>query len=328
MAATNFSNSKSLDVLTSTVNQTLIDTARFFNSHEKMHYRAQLKRSIPVAHEQFQTALDSLSEQIFIAKAFLERDYEAIKAQKVALHSAQDSVMEDAVVKPEPETAPQPQVTPVVATNADTIKAEPAEVEPALKPQIEQDVVKQGSADQPVKEDQIDNGATAPAVSGQPFTGPDELNFDSMLNNNIGPNDFDLNLDFGDDAVGNDDFLAGSHLVPAGSGNEGNDTSTNTAAGLVGTDSLNTAVPTGGDAFDLELQKAEAFSTQVGSLTGQQLDGQGGGTLEDVMGPGESSFDDLFMENDTFGGDGTGDPNLLEGDGLVDINELDDSWFT
>ncbi|RAL07657.1 uncharacterized protein BO97DRAFT_244976 [Aspergillus homomorphus CBS 101889] len=328
MAATDFSNPDSLDVLTTTVNQTLVDTARFFNSHEKSQYRAQLRRSIPVAHEQFQIALDNLSEQIFIAKAFLERDYEAIKARKAALHPAQDSVMRDAALKPEPELAPQPHVSPVVATKMDAIKAEPAEDAPVSKPQIEQDLTQPALADQVIKEDKADDGTSAPAISGQPFTGPDELNFDSMLNDNPGPNDFDLNLDFGDDEVGNDDFLAGSHLVPASSGNEGNDQSGNATTGLAGTDNLTGTMPTGGDAFDLELQKAEAFSTQVDTLTGPPLDGQGGGGLEDVMAPGESSFDDLFMENDTFGGDGAGDAGLIDGDELVDINELDDSWFT
>ncbi|PYH46360.1 uncharacterized protein BP01DRAFT_30046 [Aspergillus saccharolyticus JOP 1030-1] len=327
MTTTNFSNPNSLDVLTSTVNRTLVDTARYFNSHGKLQYSAQLKRSMPVAHEQFQTALDNLSEQIFIAKAFLERDYEAIKARKAALHPAEDSMMEDVVVKLEPETAPRTQETPVVATNADAIKAEPAEDEVVPKPQIDRDAKQSGLIDPVVKEDKVDNRAPAPAISGQPFTGPEELNFDTMLPN-TGPNDFDLNLDFGDDSVGNDDFLAGSHLVSAAPGNEANEPSGNTAAELVSTDNLNAAVPAGGDAFDLELQKAEAFSTQANTLTGQPLDGPGGGNLEDVMAPGESSFDDLFMENDNFGGDGTGDASLLEGDGLVDINDLDDSWFT
>jgi hypothetical protein len=45
------------------------------------------------------------------------------------------------------------------------------------------------------------------------------------------------------------------------------------------------------------------------------------------MAPGESSFDDLFMENENFGGEGLGDQNLL-GDDLMNINELDDNWFT
>ncbi|OJD10740.1 hypothetical protein ACJ73_09711, partial [Blastomyces percursus] len=59
------SRDQSLDTLTAMVNQTLIETGRFFRSSgSTMRSRTQLKRTLPLAHEQFQQALDDLSEQI------------------------------------------------------------------------------------------------------------------------------------------------------------------------------------------------------------------------------------------------------------------------
>jgi hypothetical protein len=92
---------------------------------------------------------------------------------------------------------------------------------------------------------------------------------------------------------------------------------------MPGLDSHAAGIPAGGDMFDLELKRAEAFSAQGGTQDGQQ-----GNNTEDIMAPGESSFDDLFMDNENFGSGDVGDPSMLEGDGLMNINELDDSWFT
>ncbi|PYI08617.1 hypothetical protein BO78DRAFT_310284 [Aspergillus sclerotiicarbonarius CBS 121057] len=331
MAAPNFSNPKSLDVLTSMVNQTLVETGRFFKTGGSMQSRAQLKRSIPTSHEQFQSALDNLSEQIFLAKAFLERDYEAVKARKAALQPAEDVAMSDSEVKVEPEAAPQPPEQPVVDTDTTQAKAEPAEDVLAPKPEADVNDNKQISGDRPVKEEKPDESAPA-AAGAQSLSAPGDFNFDSMLNDNAGTNDFDLNLDFGDDDVGNDTFLSGSNLVSAGAGaNDGNDGGNNqptdATTALPSTENNPATAPMGGDAFDLELQKAAAFTSQPDTSGEQPFDGQGGGNMEDVM-PGESSFDDLFMENDNFGGDGPGDAGLLDGDGLVNINDLDDGWFT
>ena len=137
------------------------------------------------------------------------------------------------------------------------------------------------------------------------------INFDSVLNETGGSNSFNLSLDFGDDDMGNQAFLSGSTFGNASSG----------------TDKLGTSQPTentptapaGGGAFDTELQQTEgdanAFPDQ-------------GNTMEDLMGPGESSFDDLFMEAENLGDNSTGDLNQLEGDSLMNISELDDNWFT
>ncbi|KAI9923577.1 hypothetical protein ASPWEDRAFT_504431 [Aspergillus wentii DTO 134E9] len=312
--AADFSNPESLGVLTSTVNQTLIETGRFFRSAGSMQSRAQLKRSLPAAHEQFQLALDSLSEQIFIAKAFLEKDYEVIRAKKAELQPAKDVVMGEAAEK-EKEPEPNPQPTEKVESGADAeqTEANPADenatsAEPAAAA-AEPD--KPNTTDQPVKtENQEEN-----TKQNQPFNGAEELNFDSVLNDTGGTNDFDLNLDFGDDEIGNQNFLSGSNLgnagTSAGADNSNNKDQANPSA-LPEIGNNTTDTPAGGDAFDMEFQKADA---QLGNNT------------EDVMAPGESSFDDLFLDTDNFGGDGMGDQGLLEGDGLMNINELDDSWF-
>ncbi|OJZ88300.1 hypothetical protein ASPFODRAFT_205428 [Aspergillus luchuensis CBS 106.47] len=330
MATTKFSNPDSLDVLTSMVNQTLIETGRFFKTGGSMQSRAQLKRSIPTAHEKFQSALDSLSEQIFIAKAFLERDYETVQAKKAALQPAEDVVMNESNVKVEPEEAPQPSEQPV--TDADTVQPKAEPVDDALAPKPQVDANASQPSDQPVKAEKPEEDA-ADVPAAQPVSAPGDFNFDSMLADNSGTNAFDLNLDFGDDGVGNDSFLSGSNLANAASNaNNGNGGETNQPSNaptaLPGTENTPAPAQMGGDAFDLELQKAEAFTNPGGTSGEQTFDGQGGSNMEDAMAPGESSFDDLFMENDTFGGEGAGDASLLDGDGLVNINDLDDSWFT
>jgi hypothetical protein len=82
MATSNASaNHESLAVLSDMVNQTvqphqilsfqayanslkLVDTGRFFRSSGSMQSRAQLKAALPSAYDNFQLALDNLSEQI------------------------------------------------------------------------------------------------------------------------------------------------------------------------------------------------------------------------------------------------------------------------
>lgn len=154
-----------------------------------------------------------------------------------------------------------------------------------------------------------------------------------------GVNEFDLHLDFGDDEIGNRNFLSGAFGT------------TGTGDGTT-PDLDHSAATGGGDAFDMELQKVGGAADteqqqqqqqqqsqqqsqpqqpqpQPQDTTGSaQMDGGGSGgeMLEDVMGPGESSFDDLFLDSENFGGDG--DQGLLDGDGLMNMSELDDNWFT
>ncbi|KKK20758.1 hypothetical protein P175DRAFT_0491127 [Aspergillus ochraceoroseus IBT 24754] len=302
MATANSANPESLEVLTSMLNQTLIETGRFFRSGGSLQSRAQLKRAIPAAHEQFQCALDNLSEQIFIAKAFLERDYEVIKAKKAASRHVEDVVMEEAETKvPETVAAPE-QATEAVPSESQQRQVDNSN---ALPQQPAANQNRQENFSVPVKEE---NPPDETGAHPQAVMGTEEINFDSMLNTQ-GANEFDLNLDFGDNTdTGNENFLSGSNFgnLGTGAGMEGENMAENAASGQ--------NMQTGGDAFDLELQKAEVFSANP--------DGQFGANMEDIM-PGESSFDDLFMENENMGGDG-----VLDGDGLMQINELDDNWFT
>lgn len=139
----------------------------------------------------------------------------------------------------------------------------------------------------------------------------DGLNFDSVLNDTGGSNSFNLSLDFGDDDMGNQAFLSGSAFGSAAPPATEKTTS-------LPQESSAGAVPAGGSAFDMELQKTEGNShASSGQNTG----------IDDMMVPGESSFDDLFMETENLGENGSGDLNQLEGDSLMNISELDDNWF-
>lgn len=241
-----------------------------------------------------------------MAKAFLERDYEALKATKAALKQpAEDVEMGGTEVKPEPEPLPEP----VKEKSPSAPPAPPAPTEAAGKPEPEEKAI--APAEEEKKPSQVTHvDLTEPQQ--EPDSEPAEINFDSVLNDSAGgANDFDLHLDFGDDDIGNQNFLSGSNMAASGigSGAENPPRSDN---------NVNTSI--GGDAFDLELQKSNAPGA---GTQGPSADSQAHNNPEEVMGPGQSSFDDLFMENDSMG-----DPNFLEGDGLMNINELDDSWFT
>lgn len=191
--------------------------------------------------------------------------------------------------------------------------AEPTEVEPKAEegavaevPQPTEVVPEsQAGGDAPVKKEK-DSGNEAPADQG--FPGANEgINFDSVLHGE-GANSFDLNLDFGNDDMGDQAFLSGTFA-------NATETSADKPATSVAEDSTN--APAGGDAFDLELQNTGMDSNPFPDQ----------GTGDDIMGPGESSFDDLFMETENLGEDGTSDLNQLEGDSLMNLNELDDNWF-
>ncbi|KAL4816344.1 hypothetical protein BDW67DRAFT_52633 [Aspergillus spinulosporus] len=329
MASPVLSNPDFLEVLTEMVNQTLIETGRFFQHKGSLQSRAQLKRTIPAAQEQFQSALDNLSEQIFVAKAFLERDYEVIKARKVALRTKRPT--EDVVMGESKATVASQPVSVSEQTAAGEIVPEPSESKPVsdtvkVEQQTDLNGDQPGTAKVPAKvEESHGAGAsagTAPDLSGQNAGESEQMLYNSMLNNPE-PNEFDLSLDFGGNNNDNNNTNAGNE-------NFFNTTFGDSNAGS-GLESVNTqmsnkepgqsnALPTGGDAFDLELQK---FSTQSGDANEQF-----GGNTEDIMGPGESSFDDLFMESENIGENDNNDQDLLGGDGLMQLNELDDNWFT
>lgn len=241
----------------------------------------------------------------FIAKAFLERDYDSIKARQAA-PQPEDVVMSDADQKGAVEVQPPPAEQPVPI-------AEPTKVEPKAEEGVVAEVPQatevvpesQPGGDAPVKKEK-DSGNEAPADQG--FPGANEgINFDSVLHGE-GANSFDLNLDFGNDDMGDQAFLSGTFANTT-------ETSADKPATSAAEDSTN--APAGGGAFDLELQNTGMESNPFPDQ----------GTGDDIMGPGESSFDDLFMETENLGEDGTGDLNQLEGDSLMNLNELDDNWF-
>lgn len=136
----------------------------------------------------------------------------------------------------------------------------------------------------------------------------DEMNFDQMLaTTGQAPNDFDLNFNFSNDEIGNQNFLAaafGTTNANAGSDATALDTGAASISSLLpGLESYATNND-GGDSFNFNLPKL------------------GDSSKDDLTAPGESSFDDLFLEKDNV----DGDENLLGGD-MMDLGELDDSWL-
>lgn len=208
------------------------------------------------------------------------------------------------------ETEPQPAILEQTDLAARTLKVEPtsdegataglsAPTEAVLQPQPNDSVFKTEEKE-----------AGGPAPTDQAFPGTTEgIQFDTVLDDGGAPNSFDLNYDFGNDDMGNQAFLSGTAFGSTSTGPDKSGTS------LPPTDNGTTA-PAGGGTFDLELGKTLDAGNSFDPGTG----------MEDMMGPGESSFDDLFMENENLGE--TGDLNQLEGGSLMGINELDDSWFS
>lgn len=239
----------------------------------------------------------------FIAKAFLEKDYEAIKARE-SVPVTEDVAMGDVDEKTVQDIQPQPVNVKMEVGREAGLKTK-AENEPPVPtesipgPQPSQDAV--------VKEE-IQTSNNEPMEQG--FGDAGGINFDSVLNENGGSNSFQLSLDFGDDDMGNQAFLSGTAFGTSAPGETPGTSQPEISAAMA---------PAGGGAFDMELQKSEGEP--------QTFPDQGN-AMDDLMGPGESSFDDLFMETENMGDDGTGDLNQLEGDSLMNLNELDDNWFS
>jgi hypothetical protein len=155
-----------------------------------------------------------------------------------------------------------------------------------------------------LKVDETDKG-----IQKLPVSMGDEMNFDQMLGTTgHAPNDFDLNFNFTNDEIGDQNFLAGADFGNASAtlGGEMNNDNGAISSLLPGLESY--ASNNAGDSFNFDLPNLG--------------DHQGGGQ-DDLMAPGESSFDDLFLEKN----DLEGDDNLLGGGELMDLGELDDSWL-
>jgi len=320
-------NPEALRDLSKAVNETLIETGRFFRSSGSATAKAHLKRTIPDTHQQFQMALDSLSEQIFIAKSLLEKDYEAIRA---TLSSPEPSVspsepsladdddgdddddvaMEESTLAPESDQRPtesiQLQVNPMQSVASDQIARRNSSRRTTS--------VLQHNDDKVLKREEPANKVD------QSFQGVGELNFDSILPaTGGGVNDYEINLDFGNDDLGNQNFLSSTNFLDPGAGstnaegaaaNQNKDQNGSIHPLLPGLESYASA----GDDFNLELQKANDEAPQRSETLRHS-------NQEDIMGPGESNFNDLFMEAENFGEEELGDGGLM---GMGDL----DSYFS
>ncbi|PGH17648.1 hypothetical protein AJ79_01010 [Helicocarpus griseus UAMH5409] len=328
----------SLDTLTAMVNQTLIETGRFFRAPGSMRSRTQLKRNIPLAHEQFQRALDNLSEQIYIAKALLEKDYDAVLEKKSALRPKL-AVQEDAHVKEEPVTNNNSKPQPADTTNPS---------QPAAQPNIKQEPDQPPSAKQSLEMKKQPSNEQNPANNTMPQQHPpspdiaEVLDFDSLFpdsNNNNNNNDNDPNND--KDGSAEQAFLGGNGFLDMTSNNNttgANNKDINPFGALL--PGLERYASAAGDEFNYDLQpgnngnQKEGDNNNIANSNGnnnnnnnntQNNDNQqnpaGGDVNMDDLPPAASSFDELFVGVGNFGGD---DENLLDN---VDISELDESWF-
>lgn len=182
------------------------------------------------------------------------------------------------------DVSPQEPRELMMRTSTEDASTKPAEGAVKLEKPPDQDV-----AGPDVAQISTPNPAPTPAGGGAGAgEDTDEINFDSILNetSNDGPNEFDLHLDFGNDDMGNQNFLAQSNYLPP------------------------------------QQQPPPPLSDGRPSH------------MEDFGAAGESSFNDLFMDGDDFGGDGggggggEGDTDVnMEGDGLMNLDELDSNWF-
>ncbi|WEW61689.1 hypothetical protein PRK78_007181 [Emydomyces testavorans] len=323
MAAPMQSCDESLETLTAMVHQTLIETGRFFRSGGSLQSRAQLKRNLPAVLEQYQLALDNLSEQIFIAKAFLEKDYEAIVARKAILRGSRpqgassenqaqdvsikdhDDQAPDAPLKPPSSPVqPTPATSQTSTTNAAIAPSDPTAQQgpaPATLPasnttQSALSLPASESAPPPVPVEQkklpnvpLGGGSqdisTVPEVESRPAESGRDLEgrFESILP--------------GLESYANASIDEGVMEVPAAKGNHVKISPTKDGPG-------GTSHPSNPSTA----QRLESGRTDV--------------PMEDV-GPAESTFDDLFVASADFAADE--DDLLLQG---TDIGDLDDSWFS
>ncbi|PGG99345.1 hypothetical protein AJ80_09383 [Polytolypa hystricis UAMH7299] len=338
---------ESLETLTAMVNQTLIETGRFFRASGSMQARVQLKRNLPATHEQFQSALDNLSEQILIAKAFLEKDYNAIQQEKL------ESLPQK----------PQPAPTETIATNDGTSKAQAipvqstpdvvANLQPANQAQPQKSPQKPSSAPQPQQQNaNTQPSATQPAESHPPLPsgGHEPITFDAMLADTSGTGagttgGIDIDMAFNADESANQAFFASANAfdVALSQHNDGK------GAGSIGSllPGLESYAGATGDEFNLDLQPGRNNNNnnnnntqQVGDISSGNQDngnaaqnnqqaapvGSGGAPsdvpMEDLPAHESSNFDDLFVGAGDFDPD---EENLLQN---VEIGELDDSWLS
>jgi hypothetical protein len=206
------------------------------------------------------------------------------------------------------ETAEKPEPTEKPIKTEPTIMPDSGMFSDQPIPSIEP--VTTATTTEPIASLKMDETADK-GIQQLPVSLGDEMNFDQMLaTTGQAPNDFDLNFNFTNDEIGDQNFLAGADFGNTNTtmgGDTHNDNGANAISSLLpGLESY--ASNNAGDSFSFDLPK---------------LGDHGNGSHDDLMAPGESSFDDLFLEKN----DLEGDDSLLAGGDLMDLGELDDSWL-
>ncbi|KAF7718912.1 Uncharacterized protein PECH_006650 [Penicillium ucsense] len=306
----NFSCPDSLTRLSGLAEEMIKESAQMIRKSDAMPMSTRLQRSIPTYYDGFQDALDNLSEQIFIAKAFLEKEYGAIKARE-AVPPPNESVSTTDIGSKTEGISKTPSPAPD-KPREEAVKVEPTTDESTIAVPTAPVVASSHDKTDEHKTDAEEKEPGTESATNQTMPGSGEgMKYDTGLDGAGAHNSFDLNCDFGNDDSGNQAFLSGTSF--------GNPTASNDKGGQATASAKPQAAPTaGGDAFDMELGKTDSHLNSFADHTNG---------MDDMMGPGESSFDDLFMEADNMGGTG-GDLQQLEGNNLMEMNELDDSWFS
>ncbi|KAM5454751.1 hypothetical protein MaudCBS49596_002048 [Microsporum audouinii] len=324
-----------LNELTAMANKTMIATGRWFRRPDRGTH--ELKRHIPPAHEQFQRALDRLQQEIFLAKALLEKDYHAIREKKAATNRAQqggDAAVGDQPVAPapaapssstEPPVAP-PAAAPAVdgallpttepaptATPAPTTQPADTQVQPSLPPSEPTAV--------PTISPPLTTAAAEPVQPPTTATG----DAPAPVSNDTSP---DLPSTTAEPMAHTRSSL--SHASGSiGSLLPGLETYANT-----GEEAILDLLPTNGQPNNQVNQVNGQVNGQANGQTSIQQNNQSNVqnqnntttenprrdvVMEDVP---ESNFDDLFVGSGDFGGDA--DDLMLN---TAEMTELDDSWF-
>lgn len=156
---------------------------------------------------------------------------------------------------------------------------------------------------------QPNNSVTdAPGADPQLSGDSGGMNLDSMFPAGSGEGNLDMAMEFTSDEAGDQNFLAGNSLFGMGDNQNKNQ------------DSMSSLLP-----------GLENYANASGELNMNPQIGNDSAQISPVrkdsvsnVPPGESNFDDLFMDAGNFGGGGE---DLLNEDALVEIGDLDDSWL-
>ncbi|KAF3483188.1 uncharacterized protein GIQ15_02512 [Arthroderma uncinatum] len=325
-----------LGELTAMANKTMIATGRWFRRPDRGPH--ELKRHIPPAHEQFQRALDRLQQEIFLAKALLEKDYHAILEKKAALNRVQQGnsvpVSADAVVGGEQSTAP-------AASSRETVDGPPqstSTIEPVPAPTTQPTDTQNQQSIPPVS---VPAATAATATISPPLTTSAPVQPIPSTTETTQS----LAMATGDapDSLANDMIL---DLQPTDMA----EPMAHTQSGISHTSGISSLLPglesyanAGVEENIMDLLPATGQPNgQVNGQTNAQNNNQTNGqnnqnnnqnndqnittentrrdvVMEDVP---ESNFDDLFVGAGDFGGDA--DDLMLN---TAEMTELDDSWF-